>query len=283
MKYTQIAYEVKNKICTITLNRPDKLNAFTDFVMAPELLDAFNCADEDDDVRVVIITGAGRGFCAGHDLNEGFDYDEQIKTDIENHRDIGGTISLRIYDMKKPIIAAINGPAIGVGITMTLPMDIRIASEKAKFGFVFARLGIVNEACSTWFLPRIVGISKAAEWTLTGGVFDAQEAYEGGLVSRITPHEKLYEEACILAHEIADNTSAVSVPLNRQMLWKMMGAEHPREAHKIESKCIYALGLTADSKEAVAAFHEKRKPKFNMKSSTDMPDFYPWWPVKGAI
>ena len=280
MKYTQILYEIKDKILTITLNRPEKLNAFTDYVMAPELMDAFDRADKDDNVRAVIVTGAGRGFCAGHDLDEGFDYEEQADATLETHRDIGGIVALRIYDMKKPMIAAINGAAIGVGITMTLPMDIRLASEKAKIGFVFAKLGITNEACSNWFLPRIVGISKAAEWSYTGRVFDAQEALAGGLVSQVVPPDQLYEKALEIAREIADNTSAVSIPLNRQMLWKMLGADHPMESHRIESKCIYELGLTPDSKEAVAAFHEKRPPKFIMKASSDMPGFYPWWPEK---
>jgi enoyl-CoA hydratase/carnithine racemase len=280
MTYSQIACEVKDKILTITLNRPEKLNAFTDYVMAPELLDAFDRADEDDNVRVVIVTGAGRGFCAGHDLDEGFDYEDQADATIDTHRDIGGMVSLRIYEMKKPVIAAINGAAIGVGITMTLPMDIRIASEKAKIGFVFAKLGIVNEACSNWFLPRIVGISRAAEWSYTGRIFDAGEALAGGLVSQVVPQEQLYDKAITIAREIADNTSAVSIPLTRQMLWKMLGADHPMEAHRIESKCIFALGLTPDSKEAVKAFHEKRKPDFIMKASTDMPGFFPWWPKK---
>jgi enoyl-CoA hydratase/carnithine racemase len=277
MKYSQIKFEIKDRILAITLNRPEKLNAYTDKTMAPELLDAFDRADQDDNVRAIIVTGAGRGFCAGHDLDEGFDYEKQDSATIETHRDYGGVVSLRIYDMKKPLIAAINGPAIGVGITMTLPMDIRIASEKARFGFVFARLGIVNEACSTWFLPRVVGIAQAMEWSLSGRIFDAAEALSGGLVSRVVPHENLYDEALKMAHEIADNTSAVSVPLNRQMLWKMLEEDQPRKAHKIESKCLFVLGRAPDSKEAVKAFGEKRKPDFTMKPSSDMPDFYPWW------
>ncbi|MFO7963570.1 MAG: crotonase/enoyl-CoA hydratase family protein [Desulfobacterales bacterium] len=280
MDYTQIDYEVRNRVLVITLNRPEKLNAFTDYVMAPELMDAFDRADEDDDVRVVIVTGAGRGFCSGHDLEEGFDYEKQARATLDTHRDIGGIVALRIFEMKKPVIAAINGAAIGVGITMTLPMDIRLASEKAKIGFVFTRLGITLEACSNWFLPRIVGISKAAEWAYTGRIFDAQEALAGGLVSRVVPHEQLMEKAFETAGEIADNTSAISIPLNRQLLWKMLSADHPMEAHKIESKCIYWLGLMPDSKEAVNAFHEKRPPKFTMKPSTDMPDFFPWWPER---
>ena len=279
MQYSQIIYEVKNKILTITLNRPEKLNAFTDAVMAPELIDAFDRADADDNVRVVIVTGAGRGFCSGHDMDEGFDYEKQAHTDLDSHRDSGGIVTLRIYDMKKPVIAAINGPAIGVGITMTLPMDIRLASENARFGFVFAKLGITNEACSTWFLPRIVGISKAAEWSYTGNIFDASEALTAGLVSQVLPHDKLYEKAWEIGKTIADNTSAVSIALNRQMLWKMLGADHPMASHKLESKCVFSLGSAPDSKEAVTAFHQKRSPKFSMKASTDMPGFYPWWSI----
>ena len=230
--------------------------------------------------KTAIVTGAGRGFCAGHDLEEGFDYDKQPDVTIYNHRDSGGVLTLRIYDMKKPVIAAINGHAVGVGVTMTLPMDIRLASDRAKFGFVFAKLGITNEACSTWFLPRIVGIGKAAEWSYTGRIFDAQEALAAGLVSEVVPHEALYNKAWEMARTIADNTSAVSIALNRQMLWKMLGSSHPMEAHKLESKSVFALGSKPDSMEAVAAFYEKRPPKFSMKVSTDMPDFYPWWPEK---
>ena len=218
MEYTQIMYEVKNNILTITLNRPEKLNAFTDYVMAPELIDAFNRADADDNVRVVIVTGAGRGFCAGHDLDEGFDYEKQTDVTLDTHRDPGGVIALRIYDMKKPVIAAINGHAVGVGITMTLPMDIRLASEKAKFGFVFAKLGITLEDCSTWFLPRIVGMGKAAEWSFTGNIFDAQEALAAGLVSQVLPPDRLYETAWEIARTISEQTSAVSIPLNRQKI-----------------------------------------------------------------
>jgi len=277
MTYSQIKYEVKNRIAMITLNRPEKLNPFTDYVMAPELMDVLNRIDDDDEVRVAIITGAGRGFCSGHDLEEGFDYDKQAQATLESHRDIGGILTLRIYEMKKPLIAAINGAAIGVGITMTLPMDIRIASEKAKMGFVFARLGITLEACSNWFLPRIVGVGKAMEWALTGRVFGAEEALASGLVNYVTPADKLIEKAYDIAHEIADKTSAISIPLNRQLLWRMLAADHPMESHKIESKCIYWMGLKPDSKEAVTAFHEKRPPRFTMKPSTDMPEFYPWW------
>lgn len=279
MEYTQIKYKICDRILTITLDRPEKLNAFTDQVMAPELLDALNKADEDDNVRVIVVTGAGRGFCSGHDLSEGggsFDYSEQGHT-LESHRDPGGFVTLRIYDMKKPLIAAINGAAVGVGITMTLPMDIRLASENAKFGFVFAKVGITLEACSGWFLPRVVCFSKAAEWSYTGRIFDAREAFEGGLVSQVLPSDALMDRAYQIASEIANNTSAVSVALNRQLLWKMLGADHPMESHKIESKCIYVLGKGVDGREGGLSFFEKRSPRFTMKPSSDMPVFYPWW------
>lgn len=277
MEYTQIKYEVSENILTIILNRPEKLNAYTDKVMVPELIDAFNKGDEDDNVRAVIVTGAGRGFCAGHDLNEGFDYDAQPNETLETFRDTGGVVALRIFDMKKPLIAAINGAAIGVGITMTLPMDIRLAAENASFGFVFAKLGITLEACSSWFLPRIVGISKASEWACTGRIFGAEEALDTGLVSEVLKSDQLLNRARKLASEIAQNTSAISVPLNRQLLWKMLGANHPIEAHMVESKCIYSLGSKSDSREAVSAFLKKQPPNFTMKPSIDMPNFYPWW------
>jgi enoyl-CoA hydratase/carnithine racemase len=276
MDYTQIQYEVANNILLITLNRPEKLNAFTDFVMAPELIDAFDRADADDDVRVVIVTGAGRGFCSGKDLDVDFDYEEQAQATQETHRDIGGKVALRIYEMKKPVIAAINGPAIGVGVTMTLPMDIRLASERARFGFVFARLGIAIESCSSWFLPRIIGPSRAAEWTYTGRIFDAKEALEGGLVSQVLPYEQLMEKAIEIAREIAENTSAVSVLLNRRLLGEGLGMTHPREAHEVESQYIYWLGTQPDSKDATKAFKEKRRPKFTMKVSGYVPNFFSW-------
>lgn len=279
MKFEQIQYELNEGILQITLNRPEKLNAFTN-VMRKELIEAFNQAEADDKVRVVIVTGAGRAFCAGADLSNGataFDRTSTGKKTIDEHRDGGGTVALRIFEIKKPIIAAINGPAVGVGITMTLPMDIRIASETAKMGFVFTRRGIAPEACSSWFLPRIVGISRAVEWIMRGSVFSAQEALAGGLVSRLLPPEKLLPTARELAREIADNTSAISVALSRQLLWRMLVADHPMEAHKIESKCLYYMGQSPDAHEGVTSFLEKRPPRFNMKPSMDMPDFYPWW------
>ncbi len=278
MDYEQIRYGVDAGILTITLNRPERLNAFTARMMH-ELLDAFARADADDAVRAVIVTGAGRGFCAGADLGSGggtFDYSGTPQP-LEEHRDGGGLVALRIFESKKPVIAAINGPAVGVGITMTLPMDVRIASSAARIGFVFARRGIVAEACSSWFLPRVVGISRAAEWVFTGRVFPAEEALAAGLVSRVVAPEALLETARGLACEIADNTSAMSVTLCRQMLWRMLGADHPMEAHKVDSRCIYWMGAAADAREGVQAFLEKRPARFTLRPSADMPPFYPWW------
>jgi enoyl-CoA hydratase/carnithine racemase len=278
MDYQQILYAVDAGILTLTLNRPERLNAFTARMMH-ELLDAFERADADDAVRAVIVTGAGRAFCAGADLGSGggtFDYSGEPQP-LDEHRDGGGLVSLRIFESKKPVIAAINGPAVGVGITMTLPMDVRIASSSARMGFVFARRGIVAEACSSWFLPRAVGISRAAEWVMTGRVFPAEEALAGGLVSRVVTPEALMDTARNLAREIADNTSAMSVALNRQMLWRMLGADHPMEAHKVDSRCIYWMGAEADAREGVQAFLEKRPAHFTLRPSADMPPFYPWW------
>jgi enoyl-CoA hydratase/carnithine racemase len=278
MAFEQIRYEIADKVLTITMNRPDKLNAFTP-QMRQEFIEAFDRADEDDDVRAIIVTGEGRGFCAGADLTSGADtFDrEGGGNTIDEHRDSGGLLTLRIFESKKPVIAAINGPAVGIGATMTLPMDIRIASEKAKMGFVFARRGIVPEACSGWFLPRVVGIGQALEWVMTGRVFSAREALEGGLVSRVLPPEELLPAATELAREIAENTSAVSIALTRQLMWKMLGADHPMDAHKVDSKCIYHMGKSADAYEGVMSFLEKRPAQFTMKPSADMPDFYPWW------
>ena len=290
MKYETIKYEIDNNILTITLNRPDKLNAFTGQMM-DELIFAFDSAGEDDEVRVIIVTGEGRGFCAGADLSSGnntFNRDirnnkgdqEDHKKDPEWIRDGGGKTTLSIFECPKPIIAAINGPAVGVGVTMTLPMDIRLASEDAKFGFVFARRGLVPEAASSWFLPRLVGISKALEWTYSGKVFNATEAKEGGLIRSIHKPEELLNEARLLANEIIQSSSSVSVSLTRQMLWRMLGADHPMEAHKIDSRLIYELGRGEDVKEGVNSFLEKRSPDFPNKVSEDMPESYPWWDEK---
>ena len=283
MNYETIRYEVEERILTITLHRPDKLNAFTER-MRHELITAFEHADEDDAIRAVIVTGAGRAFCAGADLGRGGDtFDSQARgasDSLETHRDGGGTVTLRIFESKKPVIAAINGPAVGVGITMTLPMDIRLASTAARMGFVFARRGIVPEACSSWFLPRVVGISKAAEWVYTGRVFGAEEALRAGLVSQVVAPEALLETARGLAREIADHTSAVSVALSRQLLWRMLGADHPMEAHRIDSRCIFWMGRSTDAYEGVAAFLEKRPAHFRLSPSRDLPEFYPWWPER---
>lgn len=285
MTYEQILYDVEDGVLTLTLNRPDKLNAFTAEMMA-EILDAIDRADEDDEVRAIIFTGAGRGFCAGADLSSGsgtFDAAERATAadaDLEAQRDGGGRVTLRLYDCKKPLIAAINGAAVGVGVTMTLPMDVRLASDKARFGFVFARRGIVPEACSSWFLPRVVGISRACEWVYSGRVFPAEEALDGGLVRAVYPPDELLPAARTLAREIADNTSAVSVALSRQMMWKMLGADHPMEAHKIDSRGIRHMGQSADAHEGVSSFLEKRPARFSMRPSKDMPDFYPWFPER---
>lgn len=280
MDYQEIRYELADKVLTITLHRPDKLNAFT-ARMARELIDAFDQADRDDAVRAIIVTGSGRAFCAGADLSTGgdtFDYTSpRQQATIDDHRDGGGIVTLRFFESTKPIIAAINGPAVGVGITMTLPMDIRIVSTNARMGFVFARRGIVPEACSSWFLPRVVGISRAAEWTYTGRIFNADEALASNLVSRVVAPDDLLPTAQALAREIADNTSAMSVTLTRQMLWRMLGADHPMEAHKIDSKCIYFMGQSPDAMEGVSSFLQKRPAQFSMKPSSDMPAFYPWW------
>ncbi len=279
MDYTQIIYEVADHIATVTLNRPDQLNAFTNTMMR-EVLDVFDRIDADDDVRVVIVTGAGRGFCAGADLSGGGETfsrggSDEIPADVGIPRDGGGLVSLRIFDCKKPVIGAINGAAVGVGVTMTLPMDIRLASEHAKFGFVFARRGIVPEACSSWFLPRLVGISQAAEWCYSGRVFPAAEALDGRLVRSVHPADELLPAARAIATEIAENTSAVSVALTRQMLWRMLGADHPMEAHRVDSRGILARGRAADAREGVVSFLEKRAPQFPDTVSADLPDIFP--------
>ncbi len=277
MTYETLLTDLEAGIFTITLNRPDRLNALTG-TMLTELLDVLDEVDRNDEIRVVIVTGAGRGFCAGADLGEGSGtFDHSGQEAASEHRDGGGLASLRIFESRKPIIAAINGAAVGVGATMTLPMDIRIASEKAKFGFVFSRRGIVPEACSSWFLPRVVGISRAMEWVATGRVFPAAEALAGGLVSRVVPPDELIPTARALAAEIAENTSAVSVALARQMMWRMLGADHPMEAHKLDSRAIFAMGQSPDGHEGVQSFLEKRPAVFPMKVSSDMPDFFPWW------
>jgi enoyl-CoA hydratase/carnithine racemase len=279
--YQELLYDVEGPVLTITLNRPDKLNAFT-FTMMNEVIDAFDQADADDNVRAVIVTGAGRGFCAGADLAAGdgtFDYRDTSGKEarLEDARDGGGLVTLRIFESKKPVIAAINGPAVGVGLTMTLPMDVRLASDQARFGFVFARRGLVPEAASSWFLPRVVGISQAVEWVMTGRVFPASEALAGRLVRSVHAPDDLLPAARALALEIAEYTSPVSVAVSRHMLWRMLGADHPMEAHKLDSRIIWERGRTADAREGVMSFLEKRPAEFPMKVSADMPSFFPWW------
>src|SRR5256886_2175141 len=276
MDFEDIRYEVADQVLTITLDRPDRLNAFTP-TMGRELIEAFDRADADDEVRAIVVTGAGRGFCAGADLGGGgdtFDWRER-QTDGEVPRDGGGQVSLRIFASTKPVIAAINGPAVGVGITMTLPMDIRLAADESKMGFVFTRRGIVPEACSSWFLPRIVGISQAMEWVATGRVFSAQDALAGGLVRGVHPGEELLDAAYALAHEIADNTAPVSVALARRMLWTMLGAEHPMEAHRADSRAMFARGQSDDAREGVTSFLEKRPAEFTDGGSDGLPDILP--------
>lgn len=279
MEYTQIAYDVSDKIATITLDRPDKLNAFTGTMMY-EIIDAFDRVDADDGVRVVIVTGAGRGFCAGADLSasggETFSSGgSDIQTDAGVPRDGGGMVSLRIFECTKPVIGAINGASVGVGVTMTLPMDFRLASEHAKFGFVFARRGIVPEACSSYFLPRLVGISQATEWCYTGRVFGAEEALAGGLVRSVHAADDLLPAARAIATEIAENTAPVSVALTRQMLWRMLGAGHPMVAHRADSRGILSRGSSDDAREGVTSFLEKRHPDYPVKVSDGLPDIFP--------
>jgi len=280
MNSKTIQTDLANNILTITLNRPDRLNAFnTD--MQIELTETFKAVNDDDEVRAVVVTGAGRGFCAGKDLKGGSDsFDVEKRPDRKPHtqwRDGGGQVALAVYECLKPVIAAVNGPAVGVGITMLLPMDIRLASSNSKFGFVFSRRGLVMEACSSWFLPRLVGMQQAAEWVYTGRVFPAQEALDGGLVSEVLEPDQLLPRAYELAREMVENTSPVAIALMRQMMWRMMAADHPIEAHKVDSRGIAVLGKMPDAAEGVTSFLEKRPPEFPMKVSKDMPGYFPWW------
>ena len=278
MEFEQITTELNDHVLTITMNRPDRLNAWTQ-TMFGELLEAFDRADADDEVRAVIVTGAGRAFCAGADLERGgetFTKREHQDPDAIP-RDSGGRLTLRIFDLTKPVIAAINGPAVGIGATMTLPMDVRLAAEDARIGFVFVRRGIVPEACSSWFLPRVVGISRAMEWVATGRVFGAREALEGGLVRSLHPKDELLDAARELAREIAENAAPVSVALARRMLWRMLGAEHPMLAHRADSRGMLYRGRSADAAEGIAAFLEKRPASFPDRVSDGLPDIMPGW------
>lgn len=283
--FETLRYHVEEGVATITLHRPDKLNAFTT-QMRDELIAAFDTTDADDAVRAVIVTGEGRAFCAGADLSGGdqtFDYDSQSSEGRDRqkvgdvYRDGGGLVTLRIYNSLKPVIAAINGPAVGVGATMLLPMDIRLASTEARFGFVFARRGITPEAASSWFLPRVVGMQTALEWCYSGRVFPAQEAHERGLVRSLHEPGDLMPAATELAREIADNAAPVSVAMTRQMLWRLAASEHPMMAHRIDSRAVQSRGQSDDVREGVSSFLEKRAPVYPNRVSSDMPEFFPWW------
>ncbi len=279
MSYEHILYELDDNILTITLNRPDKLNAFTG-TMLRELIDAMDRADADDEVKAIIFTGAGRGFCAGADLSRGegtFNYDQREVKENAPRRDGGGVLTLRLFESLKPLICACNGPAVGIGATMQLAMDVRFASETARYGFVFAKRGIVPDAASSWFLPRIVGVSNALEWCYSGRIIDAEEALRGGLVRSLHSPDELLPAARELAREIASYAAPVSVALTRQLIWQMMCADHPMEAHKLETRGVAARGKTDDAQEGVRSFLEKRAPTFPNKVSADMPDFFPWW------
>jgi len=282
--FTQIKLDKADGIATLTLHRPEKMNAFT-HTMMEEMIAAIDDTDADDNVRAVIVTGHGdRAFCAGADLTpEGgggnvFARHDPVETlSDERVRDGGGRLTLRLFNSQKPLIGACNGVAVGVGATMQLPFDMRLCSDNARFGFVFARRGITPEACSSWFLPRLVGMQTALEWCMTGRIFDAAEAKERGLVRSVHPQGELMDAAIAIAREIAANTSAVSVAMTRAMLWRLSATEHPMMAHRVDSRAIYRLGKSADSKEGVMSFLEKRPPNYPDTVSQNMPDFYPWW------
>jgi enoyl-CoA hydratase/carnithine racemase len=283
--FETLLYAVEDGIATVTLNRPDKLNAFNTQMMR-DLIDVFDATDADDAVRCVIITGAGRAFCAGADLSSGgetFDYEKRggdalaARTRDGLQRDGGGLLTLRIFDSLKPVISACNGAAVGVGVTMQLAMDIRLASTEARYGFVFARRGLNPEAASSWFLPHLVGVQTALEWCYTGRLFPAQEAHERGLVRSVHAPDELLPAARALAREIADNTAPVSIALTRQLIWRMAGASHPMEAHRADSRGIQARGKSGDAREGVTSFLEKRPPNYPDRVSTDLPDIWPHW------
>ena len=278
--YEHIELEIADGIATIWMNRPDKMNAFTE-LMRYEIIDALDHTDADDDVRAVIFTGRGRAFCAGADLSSGEGTFSRGGSDIVGRngvpRDGGGTVSLRIYDSKKPVIGAINGAAVGVGVTMTLPMDIRLASTAAKFGFVFSRRGIVPEAASSWFLPRLVGISRAMEWVASGEVFPAEEAMAGGLVRSVHEPDDLLPAAYALARRLTESSSPVSIAVARKMMWRMLGADHPMAAHKVDSRGILERGRSEDVKEGINSFFEKRAPQFPDKVSDGLGTIFSDW------
>jgi enoyl-CoA hydratase/carnithine racemase len=278
--YADLRYEVDDGVLTLTLDRPDQRNTVT-YGVLDALLDAFARADADDDVRAVVVTGEGRFFSAGTDLSGGDGGYGPDATGFKplrgGTRDVGGELALRVFGSTKPVIAAINGTAVGIGVTMVLPMDIRIAADDARFGLPFTRRGIVPESCATWFLPRIVGIATAVDWAVTGRIFPAAEALRAGLVRELVPAGDVLPRAREVAAEIAAETSSVSVALTRQLLWRQLGAPDPLAANRLESRALLALGTMADAAEGVAAFREKRSPTFPLRVSRDLPDFYPWW------
>ena len=280
--YEQIETKIEDKALIISLSRPEKLNAFTD-VMMREIIDAVNLAEENNNIRSIIFTGKGEKYCAGADLSTGedsFNWTDKKKEAKDIVRDAGGVLTLRLFKSTKPIIGAINGDAVGIGATMLLPMDVRIASDNARFGFVFAKRGIVPEAASSWFLPRLIGIDNALKLCYSANVIDAKTAKEINLISEITSQENLISRALQISDEFTKETSSISIALTRQMLWRMMGADHPMEAHKIDSRAVYALGKSGEAVEGIKSFFEKRPPEFPGKITEDMPDFYPWWDEK---
>ena len=290
MSYNTLRYETADCILTLTLNRPEHLNAFT-VEMGHELIEAFNRASNDDDVRAIVVTGQGKAFCAGMDLSvDGnvFGLNEALTPTMEDMdkrmddpeivagvRDLGGRVTLAIYDCNKPVIAAINGAAVGIGATMTCAMDIRLAAEHARIGFVFNKIGITPEACSSWFLPRIVGISQALEWVYSADVLKAEQALAGKFLKAVVPADQLLEEAYTIARRIAQH-SPVAIALTRQMMYRNAAQPHPIEAHKVDSLAIFYTSLNS-GKEGVQSFLEKRPANFTQRTSTDMPPFYPWW------
>ena len=283
MQYQDIRYQVSKQILTITLNRPDRLNAWT-LRMRDEMLHALARANEDDDIRVIVVTGEGRAFCAGMELEReegnifGYDTPQAEELNIHEIRDSGGELSLAIYRSKKPVIAAINGAAVGVGITMTLPMDFRIAGEGVKLGFVFSQRGIVPEACSSWFLPRLVGMQQSLEWVLSGEIFSAEEGQQHGLIRSVHPRDQVLDQAYALAEKLISKTSAVSLALARQMLWRNPNFDHPMHAHSIDSKLMYITSERLDGRDGFKAFLEKREPVFTAKVSESVPDQFDFWP-----
>ena len=280
--YEQIKTIVKNSSLIVQLSRPEKLNTFTETMMR-EIIDALDLAEQNNEIRSIIFTGDGDKFCAGADLSSGedsFDWTEKKKSENKVVRDAGGVLTLRLFKSKKPLIAAINGDAVGIGATMLLPMDIRIASDEARFGFVFAKRGIVPEAASSWFLPRLIGIDNALKLCYSGKVINANEAKEIKLISEVTSEETLISRALELSEEFTAKTSSISIALTRQMMWRMLGADHPMEAHKIDSRAVYELGKSGEASEGIKSFFEKRPPNFPGKLTEDLPDFYPWWDEK---